>query len=547
MFTYTTGGQFDVIVVGAGLAGIACACSAAENGAKVALVSKGRLCHTGSSFYVRSLPWGMLTAGYGENAATQFAREIVEGSHGCIDEQLVDIMVKESNTAADHLKEMGISLHKIETIPCFGTVERGYRLNDFKNLQECCFAALKDHNVRIFDQTNVIDLMVDEKAGRCYGVIAFIKEDRTPVCLKAKAVVLASGGGVDLFKTAFSLPNDTQGTACGMALRHGACATNMEFIQFIPGVIAPAHGLNFHHATFPFINRFETPEDGVGIDEFIPRNENLEDCLKARAKHGPFSSHDCSKWIDIAMIMSQKDKMHPRGMRIHYDTTIKDRQYIKWKDFLSKFGINLENDDIYIYPHAQAFNGGLRINANCETTIEGLYACGEAAGGPHGANRIGGLAILATQVFGKIAGESAAGYAAAHSQYSETYHMEDDLPKGSKAERTPEETMDQIRLIMQEAAFVIRNEEKLASALEKMQAVAESCNPMLYGNAKAFDVMNAANTALACLKAMKMRRESRGSHYREDYPEKNDGLYAAMQTVTIKDGIPCSSFDEMEC
>lgn len=192
-----------------------------------------------------------------------------------------------------------------------------------------------------------------------------------------------------------------------------------------------------------------------------------------------------------------------------------------------------------IYPMAQGFNGGILLKDDLSTDIPGLYACGESSGGLHGPDRMGGLCILATQVFGKGAGEAAGSFAkesgngflteqeALEQLYAEFDHCEEGA-------LSPVEILNQIREIMQENACLCRNENRLNNGIFCIEQL--HLQPLAHLNtpqtASYFRMANALDACRLILTAMRNRKESRGSHDRSDYAKQNPAL-GNMQWVSM--------------
>lgn len=191
-------------------------------------------------------------------------------------------------------------------------------------------------------------------------------------------------------------------------------------------------------------------------------------------------------------------------------------------------------------PHAQGFNGGIYIDENCSAGVPGLFAAGETAGGPHGADRLGGAAMAATQVFGAIAGTAAAEWAGKNStggiteKEAEEQVIERFDKSGGGIVNIPE-SLEKIRTIMWETAAIVRSEERCASGLKAIEDIKTSFNPLKHyregvETKKTAELVSHITLAELLLRIIRFRKESRGPHYRVDYPEM-DGGYEGMVAV----------------
>ena len=334
--------------------------------------------------------------------------------------------------------------------------------------------------IRDSTQINIVHLVIHN--GRCCGALGFDERDEL-VYFRAKAVFLGTGGASAIYKYSLATPDQT-GDGYIMALDAGAELMNIEFIQFIPGLTWPVKKFLFQEKpldTFPVIQN----RDGEDVlAPYLPANVTREACLLERAKHAPYSTIGEGKYLDIAMYEQWRagKAFDDGGFLIRYDPSILNdqRHYIKSAlQWLNMYGMDPVKDGIHIVPHAQCFNGGVRINAKAETSIPGLYAGGESAGGPHGADRMGGNALAGSQVFGGIAGVNAA-------QYVKNQVFED-IPEqelidslmasfnaGTGKRGDINACIQEIREVMWMDAAIAREHDRCANALQRINAVADT-------------------------------------------------------------------------
>jgi succinate dehydrogenase/fumarate reductase flavoprotein subunit len=199
------------------------------------------------------------------------------------------------------------------------------------------------------------------------------------------------------------------------------------------------------------------------------------------------------------------------------------------KEFLGRRGFSIHAKPVPIACFAHAINGGVKIDSQGESTVRALYAAGEVAGGPHGADRLGGNMLVTCQVFGARAGKAAARRA-----------MEMDLPsvpeadineeirrltglRGRKGGLSPDLLKARVKDAMWRGLLVVRNEGKLSGTLESLKEITEQTKEAAVPNHKALEdyleLENLVAVGEAITRAALRRKESRGSHFREDYPE----------------------------
>lgn len=241
------------------------------------------------------------------------------------------------------------------------------------------------------------------------------------------------------------------------------------------------------------------------------------------------------------------------------DPRIYVKEHIEWLE--EEHGLDIFEDTITIAPFFHAANGGIYVDHSCSTGVAGLYACGEVAGGIHGADRLGGMASGSCLVFGRLAGESASDYVEdvedirlgeeeVQKQLSDTYRalspFSDGSVKTSQTIKTPKEVCKRVRELMWQHGNIIRTEENLRLAIYEIDQMAHALNEQDLFNRSNRDnvsqVMKAyryVDLSRCILKSMLERRESRGGHYRKDYPKINDKDYRRRTLVYQKEGQSC--------
>lgn len=529
----------QVLVIGAGGAGIRAALTAAEATDDVLLISETVPGDSGSTFYPLTFEWGMLSS-VDEADTRQFTQEILTAAKGCINPRLAAYLAEGSQEARERFVREGLPLvpmKELNITGCFGKEPRGDFLTDLETFVHSQQQLVKQNDRIAFVKLTAISLLVRE--GRCTGALAVDDQGRL-VQINARAVVLALGGAEGLYEHRASF-GALYGNAYAMAARHQARLVNLEFIQFVPGTVSPIAYMNYYPFLLSEHPRVTNTRDEECMDRYLPSDITLEECLDQHAKHGPFSCEDAGKYLEYAMV-GEDLRGAGRGLKLWPDASkLQGKRALHWRNFLKKFGYD-EGTVMQVYPMAQGFNGGILLHDDLSTDIEGLFACGESSGGLHGPDRMGGLCILATQVFGKGAGQCAAEYA--HKNPGAFFTCEEaeqsltaEFCQSKDNPLSPQQVLTSIRRIMQENACLRRNEKGLESALLSMERLA--LQPLAHLNrpdaAFYFQVANALDASRLILTAMRNRKESRGSHDRSDYPNHDPGL-AAMRWVSMKDG-----------
>ncbi len=542
----------DVLVMGAGLAGITAAIWAARTGARTAVASSGPVC-SGSSFYPGT--WGLGLVGPEDEAdQADLAETILRIGEGMADPELVKCLtagitdgVKELQALGVHLKE-AVNKGEKEFIPCFDHKNRDWHGIVKESAGAALQAELKNQKVQELPYTCVTDLLTEN--GRISGVGAVQKgpEGWRFLTIRCSGVVIAGGGLGGLFSRRLNTA-DVTGMGQFLALEAGASLVNLEFMQMMPGFLKPAPKTIYNEKVFRY-SEFSDTETGRSIFADWTEQERRER-MEIRSTHGPFTCRLGSGAVDIRLFEACLD--NPEGVRLTYQERLKNNQpefvrtYFQW--LKEEKGLTID-DPVQIGIFAHASNGGILIDSRGNCGVKGLYACGEATGGMHGADRLGGLSTANGLVFGKRAGIQAARQSLSRPDKG----CEDsggteqkELPEGDIIRRSwipgAEELIRQIRRINYRSAMIVRREDVLLDALRQLEAIREEGErrrkPLLdfRGNGKTGtgalpeddpegasryrmtrELEGTLRLSEAMLRAILVRKESRGSHYRADFP-----------------------------
>lgn len=561
--------QFDVVVVGGGGAALRAAIAAheADQALEVALLTKGSLGKSGVTAtacsdrmaYHATLEH---TEPLGEDAWRYHAEDIYRIG-GCVsDADLAATLARNAGESFYYLDALGVPFAKRGDGLADQFVTDGseyaracytgpYTAN---HIEEALVRKIRTTPVKIIENTMAVEIIkVDDRAA---GLLILDTQSEEYSAVAAKAIVLATGGAGKLFAVNV-FPEGMTGDGQAMALRAGAELVNMEFIQI--GLSSVKTKLACSGSMFRALPRLVN-DDG---EEFLPNYYNgdaasMFNILFKKGASWPVSKEEPSSIIDIAVA-----KENARGKKVYLDYSgnpagldlaTLDHNLRSWYaetkgvnlddagviasplarlevinppvvEWLAERGIDLvKGDKIELAPAAQHFQGGIKILKNAGTCIPGLYAAGEAAGGQHGANRPGGNALMDSQVFGKIAGESAAACARgagkpadvdapAEALADETSRKIMACCPGGCGKFTTAEAREQIQSAMSLAASVVRTEAGLKRAMDAVDEVMmNGIFAVTTGAACAIETLNMIDSALAVLLACRARKESRGPH-----------------------------------
>lgn len=541
---FTTALETDVLVLGAGLAGLKAAYTAAENGSRVLLAVKTHLC-SGASFYPLMDSLGCQAPLENGTDPSLFLEEINQSSLGMNDEALCQYYIEEINSCMEEMPQMGIPCNKLqeEKLACFAKRSRTiYVWGNWKDIRKNSYAILEKHpTITLKEHHQAVCLLT--QSGQVQGAI--LQDEQGGLhWVKARAVVLATGGYGNLYQHNLNTP-DVSGDGQALALMAGASLINMEFMQFIPGFITPHYKTILREGSLLHCEGLFNKQGENILRAQFPSDETYQHCLELRATHGPFTCETASRYFDIALMEAIRQQPGGSGAVIRYSPTIlKDKRevmqlYLAWLKDTLKF--DLLSTPIVLAPFFHAANGGVWIDSQCSTSVKGLFAAGEVAGGIHGADRHGGNATGSSLVFGRLAGRQAAQYAAAlpcpalgeaeaKGQLAKAY------PTG-KAALTPDEVHQTIQQLMWTHANILRTEAATLKAMAQVQQLERqySAGAFMEGKqgAAAVKAQHHMLLAKAILTAIDGRKESRGSHYRIDYPHRDDEHFLRRQLLRL--------------
>lgn len=502
----------DVLVIGSGIAGLCAAIEAARTGATVAVASAGKTM-SGSSFFPGT--WGLgLIGPVNEDDEQDLIDTIQTVGGGVADPELVQTFVHGIPQAIEWLEQdLGVELQRPQSaesaqqkqfIPCFDHKTRMWRGLTRKPLEDALTTRIESLGIRLLPRHELIDL-VENTNGRITGTVLYDLTENRIVPFAAKATIIAAGGTGGLFERSLTSA-DVLSSSQAIALAHGASLTNIEFMQMMPGFIEPKRNLVFNEKTWRYVHVDQPVDIADG---------KLNDLLEQRSGYGPFTSRLASRAIDLVI-----DQAGAEGLALHYDFPREDVP-----EFVQTFATWLQDehgiaptDEMRVAMYAHAANGGIKIDKTAYTGVEGLYACGEATGGMHGADRIGGLSSANGIVFGRIAGASAA--RAALDAPEAAVPMEIALPQYGIATTGAERLTHSLKHTMSTYCMINRTEVGLSKALQELESLQDDATALNKPHANDSEVAALARLesqiqlAQEMVKAMHKRTESLGSHYR---------------------------------
>jgi succinate dehydrogenase / fumarate reductase flavoprotein subunit len=558
----------DVLVIGAGGAGLRAAIEASAAGVSVGLVCKSLL---GKAHTV--MAEGGIAAALGnvddrDNWEVHFA-DTMRGGQYVNNWRMAELHAKEAPDRVRELEAWGALFDRTADGRILHRNFGGHRyprlahVGDRTGLE--MIRTLQDHGIHrgldVHMECTVLRLLLD--GGRVAGAFAYERERGRFRLFRAGAVVLATGGIGRAYKIT---SNSWEYTGDGHTLAYdaGAELMDMEFVQFHPtgmvwppsvrgilvtegvrgegGVLRNSQGRRFMFDDIPELYRAQTAdneEEGWRYTqgdkaarrppELLTR-DHVSRCIVRELKEGRGSPHG-GVFLDISWI---KERL-PNA-----DEHIKKKLPSMYHQFKQLADIDITREPMEVGPTTHYIMGGVRVDGDTQmSTVPGLFAAGECAAGINGANRLGGNSLSDLLVFGKRAGEHAAKFARAHPAGTVDRSQADEAARLALApfERStqgegPYQVQYALQEMMQELVGIVRTEDEMQRALAGLERLGERARRVGVGGHReynpgwhaALDLHNLLTVAEAIARSAVERKESRGGHFREDYPGKNADL-----------------------
>jgi L-aspartate oxidase len=529
----------DVVVVGSGVAGLTAALRCAAGGAKVTVVTKAHL-DDGSTRWAQG---GIAAAlGAGDTPEQHLADTLVAGAGVC-DEDAVRLLVTEGPDAVRRLIATGARFDTDTAGEILLTREGGHHRRRIAHaggdatgaeISRALIQAVREAGIAFVENALVLDLLTDAD-GRTAGVTLHVMGEgaRDGVgAVRARAVVLATGGMGQVF-SATTNPAVSTGDGVALALRAGAEVSDLEFVQFHPTVLwlgPEAEGQQ------PLVSEAVRGEgahlvDGDGVRFMVGQHELAELAPRDIVAKG------------IMRRMQETGAAHMNLDARHFGARMWQERFPTILAACRAHGIDPVTEPIPVAPAAHYASGGVRTDLHGRTTVPGLYACGEVAcTGVHGANRLASNSLLEGLVFAeRIAADILAGREAAGGTAGTAGAPGAPVPPaGAAGPLLASEARYEIQQIMSAGAGVLRSADSLAAAagaLERLRTAAAEARDRDGKTAEpcveTWEATNLALVAQVLVAAARRREETRGCHWREDRPERDDAAWQRHLVVRL--------------
>jgi succinate dehydrogenase/fumarate reductase flavoprotein subunit len=524
--------QCDVLIIGGGAAALVAALEARKAVDDVAIVCKGKVGRSGNTI-VSAAQFAVSDPDSPDSIEGHF-QDTLLGGQGLNDEALVQLLASQVGHRVRDLEGYGVPFVRVK-----GELRR--QLAPGHSSPRCISVQAGDHpqatqglsitlpllkqvvsrGVRLIERTPVIQLLVEE--GQVCGAIGLDVEGQRAMVLQAKAVVLACGGGGRIFALTDNTL-DVSGDSYALALEAGATLRDMEFVQFYPACM-----------TSPLKTIIPTRLFAQGA---VLRNKAGE---RFMLRYDPDRAEMATRDVMSRAIFLEMQRTGTQGVYLDCTQVPPDvmEQHSTLVRALQKRGLDLQEDYLTISPAVHFIMGGVKIDSRCQSTVPGLYAAGEAAGGLHGANRLSSNALSETIVFGAIAGRQAASCAKGTKNSALPVVDMGLVVHPRKGDISLREVKEALQRIMWEGVSIVRSEESLQEARLKVRGcrlALGKCSVSTFAHiVELLQIQRMDITAEAIVASALLRTESRGAHYREDYPSSDERWLGSFHVAKAAD------------
>ncbi|MBD3421190.1 MAG: L-aspartate oxidase [Chitinivibrionales bacterium] len=532
--------ECDFLVIGSGIAGLSFALHAAAHGSVIIITKKsGNECNT------RYAQGGIACVLDPRDSFRNHITDTLSTGHGICNAEAVELLVRNAPDRLRELLEWGVHFTQARKSTAAFSLDLGkegghsaHRIvhaadTTGEEIESAVLAQARSHpNISIYEHHHAVELITNHhlrrrrKKNKCYGAYVLDTQHRYIGAIRAKITCVATGGAGKVYQHSTN-PDVARGDGIAMAYRAGAQIANMEFIQFHPTMLCHEQSNSF--LISEAIRGFGAViKDACGrafMDEYDPMKSLAPRDIVARAidREIKRSGQNCV-YLDIR----------------HADATQTRKRFPAIYKRCKRLGIDITRDLIPVVPAAHYLCGGIKVDSCCKSSIENLYACGEAAcTGVHGANRLASNSLLEAVVFSHRAAHDAGA----------RIHGVDQLPIDAVHAWDDSGTIDieewillshniyEIQATMWDYVGIVRSDVRLQRArrrISMLEGEIESYYKRTRITPELLDLRNVVTTAKLIVNSALRRHESRGLHYTTDYPEQDERRWKRDTIISKK-------------
>src|SRR5882672_4628575 len=525
----------DILILGTGGAGLMAALHAfwRDPSLDITLVSKGML---GKSGCTRMVQGGYNVVLDAKDSVQAHFEDTVKGGGFLNDQDLAWTLVEDAPRIVKELEnKIGCLFDRrpdgrIHQKAFAGqTFDRTVHVGDLTGIE--IMARLRDQvfacGIPCLENTRGLELLTSPDGQRVIGAVLLDIETGKFITVQSKAVILATGAGPLMYQRS-ACAQEKAADGIAMAYRVGAHLMDMEMVQFHPtGLVVPGSRLNgalleeglrgagahlFNGPGERYMERYDPERKERSTRDRVSRAGFMEIAAGRGTENG-------GPWIDVT----------------HLGVEFVEKNFTGMRERCLRIGADLAREKVEVCPTAHFNMGGIRINRDGFTNLEGLFAAGEDASGVHGANRLGGNGVAECTVYGaRVAGgvKQQVNDELSQEQFKEAQAQANQFLEGGNGE-SPWGLRDELGRIMWEKAGIVRDGKKLVGALEEISALEKRAAGMKASGGRLFnltwqqalDMRNMLTASQLIARSALMREDSRGAHFREDFPDTDNSRW----------------------
>lgn len=510
----------DVLIIGGGLAGLRAA-NAVESNQSVLVLTKDKLRESNSNYAQGGIA-GVIDP---EDCFESHLKDTLAAGGNLCDREIVDMVIREGPRRIEELVRWGTQFDHSDGELELGregghSRERIVHAKGDATGQEIMRAVIettrKKANIDIWENAFTVDLLTYE--GRCRGVVS-VDEDSRPVVVWAKETILCTGGAGQVFRESTN-PAVATGDGLALAYRAGVELRDMEFIQFHPTVLYIAGSSR---------SLITEAVRGEGAHLVDTNGERFMPLYDQRSELAPRDV------VSQSIITQMKKTSHAN---VYLDLSHLDPKHVRSRfpgiaDVCAKFGLDITCDRIPVRPGAHYMIGGVTVDRQGRTSMPGLWAAGEVtSSGLHGANRLASNSLLEGLVYGAHAGEAASRAAAEEPSNLVAIPIEFPVYDSSESFDVADVRVS-LKSLMGRWAGVERNAKEMQEAADAIRSLGAYVMKYQFDCVEGWELQNLLTVAACMVDSAMARNESRGVHFRGDFPKPDDENWRRHLTVQI--------------